>query len=106
MVCGQGITVSDREAHWWAVYLRQFFRYARTRDDRLEAAPLVGAYLESLEARLPKEQQWQAEKARHVLEIFLKSIEDWRWVEDEGRLTPRFRLKPATPASGAAKGGD
>src|ERR1044072_5695678 len=63
MVSGQGITVSDREAHWWAVYLRQFFRYARERGDKLEAGPLVRAYLESLELRLPKEQRWQAEKA-------------------------------------------
>jgi hypothetical protein len=105
MVKGQGIVISDREAHWWAVYLRQFFRYAREHGARGEAGPLIRAYLEALERRLPAEQRWQAEKAGRVLDIFLASIENWRWVEEEGQWSPKFRLKAAPPSEGPPKSG-
>ncbi len=96
----QGLTLPDKEAHWWAVYLRQFFRYARERGERMDAAPLVRDYLREFAERLPAEKKWQAQKAGRVLDVLLGGIENWRWVEEaEGRLSPKFRLKkgPASP---------
>lgn len=88
-----GMTLSDKDAHWWAVYLRQFFRYARQHGVQSEVLPLVQAYLSDLGQRLPPDRGWQVAKIRRVLEVFVGAIENWRWVQEEGEWKPKFRLK-------------
>ena len=91
----QGRVLSDREAHWWAVHISKLIHYARRRAIRVAAEVLVAEYLEILEQPLTSDNRWRAKQPRQALETFLHGIENWHWVEQNGQLSPKFRLKTA-----------
>ena len=89
----RAVGLSGKRRFWVGVCVKQFRRFCH-RENRhvgMEVIPLAKAYLEGL-TKWGRE-DWQVDQATEALRLFVREIENWRWVDGE----IRFRLRSGRP---------
>ena len=99
LLSAQGYSLPEKVQFWWSVHLEAFLRYARKRGPGPPLDQFVAEYLTGLRLEQPVLPDWRVEQIRLALEVFVRGIERWHWeTDDQGRPTPRFRLKCSVEA--------
>lgn len=101
LLAGQGFCLTEEKQFWWGVNLERFLREARKRGPEVPLDRLVADHLAGMRLEQPPIPDWRLEQIRLALEVFVRGIDHWHWETDEqGRPTPRFRLKSSLEAAG------
>ena len=93
MVDRQGLKVPELKLRWWRRWLYEFLRYVEAKGEPLEAALLAKEFIDGMERGDPPAKPWAVDEAKQALTVFVRGIEHWRWVEEEGKWKVAFRLK-------------
>jgi integron integrase len=89
----QELRLPEATLGWWSWHLEEFLRYALRKGEAVELAPLAREFVESLEKAQPPAKPFRVDQVKQALTVFIRGVENWRWVEHEGRTRPKFRLK-------------
>lgn len=93
LVDRQGLKVPELTLRWWRRRLYDFLRYVDAKGEPLEVGLLAKEYIDGLERGDPPAKPHAVDEAKQALTVFVRGIEHWRWVEEDGKWKVAFRLK-------------